>query len=71
MTWPVTVGWMSPDDEAEMDAKWGGTVNGYRAASNTRAHRIVLRAGNTADQTAGTIRHQWCIAVRSRNWDPV
>jgi len=58
VTWPTTIRFMTEAEEIEMDAKHGGTVNGFRAPSHTRAHVIVMRDGNTAAEAAGTIAHE-------------
>jgi hypothetical protein len=56
--WPVTIDWMRPEDEHEMDAHYEGTVRGYRDASHDAAHRIKLRLGLSASESAGSIKHE-------------
>jgi hypothetical protein len=65
ISWPkVVIEWMSDADEAAWDEAVrdeygkGARVHGYRAASNTAAHTIVLRLGAGAAKTSRTLAHE-------------
>jgi hypothetical protein len=65
ISWPLTVDWMTDADEAAWrdDAvrdghPEGAYLNGYRAASITAEHTIVLRLGAGAANTSRTLAHE-------------
>jgi hypothetical protein len=58
ISWPVTISWMTPEQRARIDKHYGAVVAGYRQASSTKEHTIVLRKGRKASDTAQTLRHE-------------
>jgi hypothetical protein len=58
VSWPTTIKFMSPQEEAVRDAQWGGETRGYRAASDTCNHEIYLRVGCSPDDMARTLTHE-------------
>jgi len=58
IAWPIVITWMAEQDQQRRDAQWGGYCAGYRAKSSHHTHRIVIRRGMTAEQTAANVKHE-------------
>jgi hypothetical protein len=58
ITWPIEIDWMTPDDAADSDERYGSIAHGYRRASTQPSHTVVLRPGLGAEETGRTCVHE-------------